>query len=67
MGEFLFPLIGEGLVPWEAFFQTLDDIGYNGCCSVEFESFAYHNLVLKGNTEEAARRSFNDIMCILDQ
>ncbi len=67
MGEFLFPLIGEGLVPWEAFFQTLDDIGYCGCCSVEFESFAYHERVLKGNTEQAARRTFEDIMKILNK
>ncbi len=67
MGEFLFPLIGEGLVPWKAFFQALDAIDYQGCCSVEFESFDYHKNVLKGDTAEAARISHRDIMALLGE
>ncbi len=65
MGKFLFPMLGEGLVPWKAFFQALDDIGYNGFCSVEFESFAYHDRVLKGNTEQAARLSYEQVQALL--
>jgi len=56
-GWFLFPLLGEGLVPWTDFFKALDDMGYSRYCSVEFESFDYHDRVLHGNTEEAARIS----------
>jgi sugar phosphate isomerase/epimerase len=56
-GWFVFPLLGEGLVPWAEFFQALDGIGYRRYCSVEFESFTYHDRVLHGNTEEAARIS----------
>ena len=56
-GWFIFPLLGEGLVPWAEFFQALDDMAYPRYCSVEFESFDYHKRVLHGNTEEAARIS----------
>ncbi|MBW7866154.1 MAG: sugar phosphate isomerase/epimerase [Candidatus Hydrogenedens sp.] len=65
MGKFVFPMLGEGLVPWAEFFQALDDIGYAGCCSVEYESFAYHANVLKGDTEAAARLSFEQVNALL--
>lgn len=65
MGKFLFPMLGEGLVPWAGFFNALDEIGYAGCCSVEFESFAYHNQVLKGDTEQAARLSYDQVKALL--
>lgn len=57
MGKFLFPLLGEGNVNWKGFFTALDEIGYQGFCSVEFESFAYYSNVLKGDPEAAARIS----------
>ncbi len=56
-GWFIFPMLGEGLVPWAEFFKALDEMGYARYCSVEFESFDYHDRVLHGNTEEAARLS----------
>jgi sugar phosphate isomerase/epimerase len=65
MGKFVFPMLGEGLVPWADFFQALDDIGYDGCCSVEYESFDYHRQVLKGDTEKAARLSHEQVMALL--
>jgi len=65
-GEFLFPLLGEGRVPWSGFFRALEDIGYDGCCSVEFESFAFHSRVLNGDTEAAARMSYEHVMRLLD-
>jgi sugar phosphate isomerase/epimerase len=57
MGKFLFPLIGEGLVDWPAFFEALDQIGFDGTCSVEFESFDYLRKVLDNDIVEAARLS----------
>ncbi len=64
-GKFLFPMLGEGLVPWKDFFMALDDIGYDGCCSVEYESFAYHERVLKGDTTRAARDSYEQAQALL--
>ena len=65
MGKFLFPLVGEGLVDWKAYFSALERIGYSGFCSVEFESFRYLKNVLGDDIEEAARLSFEAIklMC----
>jgi sugar phosphate isomerase/epimerase len=45
-GRFLFPLLGEGRVPWPSFFETLREVGFDGCMSVEFESFKYYETVL---------------------
>lgn len=66
MGKFVFPLLGEGNVDWNAFFGALDEIDYRGFCSVEFESFAYLERVLKGDAEAAARLSFEQIATLLD-
>jgi len=63
--EFLFPMLGEGMVPWGGFFGALEEMGYAGYCSVEFESFAYHDRVLGGDTEEAARLSFQQVQRLL--
>ena len=64
-GLFLFPFIGEGNVDWKGMFDALREIGYAGYCSVEFESFTYHNKVLKGDTVEAARRTINDVRAVM--
>lgn len=63
-GDFIFPLLGEGMIDWEAFFAALDDIGYEGFCSVEFESFTYYKSVLKGDVKEAARLSMEQIRAL---
>ena len=55
-GKFLFPFLGEGNVDWQGMSGALAEIAYGGYLSVEFESFAYHDKVLKGDTVEAARR-----------
>ena len=65
-GQFVFPLLGEGLVNWKAFFAALDEIGYAGFCSVEFESFEYYRQVLAGNPEAAAKISLEQIEALLD-
>ncbi len=54
---FIFPLLGEGQVPWAGFFAALDDIGYQGHLSVEFESWDYYRQVLGGDPVAAARLS----------
>ncbi|MGB9624365.1 MAG: sugar phosphate isomerase/epimerase family protein [Phycisphaerae bacterium] len=64
LGRFLFPLLGEGRVDWKGFFAALDEIGYDGFCSVEFESFAYYERVLKGDPEAAARISMEQVKAL---
>jgi len=63
-GDFIFPLLGEGMIDWSEFFGALTDIGYSGFCSVEFESFTYYNTVLKGDVKEAARLSMEQIRAL---
>jgi sugar phosphate isomerase/epimerase len=65
MGRFLFPLPGEGNVDWKAFSRALDDVGYAGCMSVEFESFAYVDRILGGDWEKAARLAFDNFSRLL--
>jgi sugar phosphate isomerase/epimerase len=36
---FFFPLLGEGLVPWEGVLEALSDIDYQGFASIEAESY----------------------------
>ena len=54
---FVFPLLGEGVVPWADFFSAVDDIGYTGYLTVEFESWDYYRQVLGEDPVEAARLS----------
>ena len=60
-GKFIFPLLGEGLVDWRAFFGALDKINYDGFCCVEFESFNYYERVLGRDPEAAARISMDQV------
>ena len=66
MGRFLFPLIGEGNVDWKTFFAEMEAIGYDGCMSVEFESFEYLKNVLGGRFEEAVGLSARLLSVWLD-
>lgn len=52
--RFIFPLLGEGEVDWKAFFGALENIGYQGACSVEFESWNYLTNILDDQYERAA-------------
>ena len=54
-GKFVFPLIGEGRVNFGAFFAALKDIGYDGCASIEFESWAYRASALGGSHAASAK------------
>lgn len=66
MGKFLFPMLGEGRLDWKGLFTALAEIGYQGYLSVEYESFAYHERVLKGDTREAARLSMLQARALID-
>jgi len=63
-GDFIFPLLGEGMVDWKAFFSALDDVGYAGYCSVEFESFTYYERVLGRDVKRAAQLSMEQIRAL---
>lgn len=54
---FVFPLLGEGVVPWAEFFAAVDEVGYEGYLSVEFESWDYYRQVLGSDPVAAARLS----------
>lgn len=59
--SFLFPLLGEGLVDWKAFFKALDDVGYEGYASVEFESFTYGRQILNNDPVKTAALSMEQV------
>jgi len=63
-GDFIFPLLGEGMIDWPAFFSALDEVGYAGYCSVEFESFTYYERVLGSDPRQAARLSMEQIRAL---
>lgn len=62
---FTFPLLGEGTVDWPGFFEALDDIGYDGFMSVEFEAFTYYRVVLKNDPAKAAALSMEQCRALL--
>ena len=62
---FVFPLLGEGQVPWAEFFGAVEAIGYEGYLSVEFESWEYYRQVL-GNDPLAAARLSMDLLRVLE-
>jgi len=62
---FTFPLLGEGTVDWPAFFAALDEIGYTGHLSVEFEAFTYYRTVLGSDPVKAAQLSMEQCRALL--
>lgn len=58
---FIFPLLGEGQVPWREVFGALDEAGYDGYLTVEFESFTYYRQVLGSDPAAAARLSMEQL------
>jgi sugar phosphate isomerase/epimerase len=55
--DFWFLLPGEGATDWDGFLGTLDEVGYAGAMSVEFESFALRDAVFGGRVDAAARQA----------
>ncbi len=64
--SFLFPLLGEGLIDWKAFFQALDEVGYEGYASVEFESFTYGRQILGNDPIKTAALSMEQVERLLE-
>ncbi len=64
--DFLFCLLGEGKVPWPQFFGALDEVGYSGPLSVEFEAYAYYQQVLGGDPAAAARLALGQAKVLLE-
>ena len=66
-GQFVFPMLGEGVADWEGFKAGLSDIGYDGVMSVEFESPCL-DVYYGGDLALAARSSMQAIRALgLDQ
>lgn len=65
--RFIFPMLGEGRVDWTVFFRTLEEVGFTGSMSVEFESFRYYETVLGSDPEEAARLSMHQLKRLIPQ
>jgi len=63
--DFIFPLLGEGLIDWPAFLAALDEIRYDGFLTVEFESFAYYRTVLDSDPSRAAAISMEQIRALM--
>ncbi|MFZ5674480.1 MAG: sugar phosphate isomerase/epimerase family protein [Pseudomonadota bacterium] len=64
--EFIFPLIGEGLVDWPAMFKALDAARYRGVMSVEFESYRYYRTILKSDPARASELSMQQLRALED-
>ncbi|WP_162464947.1 MULTISPECIES: sugar phosphate isomerase/epimerase [unclassified Mycolicibacterium] len=55
--DFLFPILGEGQVPWKRLLTTLNDDGYQGCASIEAESYTLLDQCFQSDPTEPARLS----------
>lgn len=64
--EFIFPLIGEGLVDWQAMFKALDAARYRGVMSVEFESYRYYRTILRSDPARASELSMQQLHALED-
>ncbi len=53
--DFIFCQLGEGLVPWDALLAALDEVGYDGALSIEYEAYGYYERVLGADPDAAAR------------
>ena len=63
--RFVFPLLGEGRVNWRDLFEVLEEINYDGYCSLEYESFRFYRQVLKNDPEAAARLLLEQLGALL--
>ncbi|MGB0121088.1 MAG: sugar phosphate isomerase/epimerase [Solirubrobacterales bacterium] len=65
--DFIFCLLGEGKVPWPETFAALDEVGYEGALSVEFEAYSYYEQVLKNDPAAAARLAREQVAALLGE
>ncbi|CAB4334348.1 unannotated protein [freshwater metagenome] len=64
--DFCFLLPGEGGTDWSEFFRALDEVGYAGATSVEFESFSLRDQVLGGDVIAGAELALTLVQGLLD-
>jgi sugar phosphate isomerase/epimerase len=64
--DFIFCMLGEGLVPWAEVFAALDRISYEGAMSVEFEAYRYFDQVLGRDPDAAARLSIGQVRALTE-
>lgn len=64
-GKVLFPPLGEGCVDWSGFVKGLENIGYNGVMSVEYEADGHLSRYLGGDWVKAAEESFKALQILL--
>ena len=65
--DFLFCMLGEGRVPWPELIAALDEVGYEGPLSVEFEAYRYYEQVLGEDPEAAAVLARGQIAALLEE
>ena len=58
--DFMFPLMGEGIVNWKDFFASLKAINFNGYMAIEFESLTYFKTVLGGDGVKTAQFAYDE-------
>jgi len=63
--DFLFCMLGEGKVPWPELFVALDEVGYSGPLSVEFEAYGYLEQVLHGDPVRAAALALEQVRALV--
>ncbi len=63
--DFIFCMLGEGNVPWPEVFGALDQIGYEGALSVEFEAYRYYEQVLGNDPVAAAKLAREQVTALL--
>ncbi|MFV0488568.1 MAG: sugar phosphate isomerase/epimerase family protein [Vibrio fluvialis] len=65
--DFMFCLLGEGNVPWPETLAALDEIGYEGALSVEFEAFRYYEQVLGSDPFRTAALCREQVAALLGE
>lgn len=66
MGDtFIFPLLGEGRVDWSDFFSAMHEIKYEGCFSLECESFDYYKRAWENNFNTVSEIYFRDFKSLI--
>lgn len=63
--DFIFCQLGEGKVPWPELLRALDEVGYRGPLSVEYEAYGYFESVLGSDPEAAARLARDQVAALL--
>jgi len=64
--DFCFPMPGEGLVPWDDFFNALEHINYRWFCTVEFEAFLCYKNIFKENPASAAGSAYRNCLALME-